>query len=60
MEAEEEAVGEAVVVEAFGKGIENEMDVLAVVAVEGRVVQKVGEGGGGERGISQSARDRLG
>jgi len=52
VEAEEEAKGEAIVVEAFGGGVEQEVNVLAVVAVEGGVVEVVtvfrsGEWGGG-------------
>ena len=43
MVAEEEAIGRAVVVEAFGRWVEGELDVLAVVAVESWVVQVIRE-----------------
>jgi hypothetical protein len=42
---EEFAPGGAVVVKAFGGGVEDEGDALAVVAIEAAVVEEVGEGG---------------
>ena len=39
--AEEEAIDGAVVVEAFGGGVEGEVDALAVVAIQSAVIQEV-------------------
>ena len=44
--AEEKAIGGAVVVEAFGRWVEGEVDVLAIVAIERWVVEVVRQLGG--------------
>ena len=59
MEAEEEAIGVAVVVKAFCDGVEEEVNALAVVAIKRGVVEVVGAFGGGEIGVREFARDAL-
>jgi hypothetical protein len=56
--AQEEAPGGAVVVETLGGRVEGEVDTLAVVAVEGGVVEVVGEVRCGQNGVGEFARDR--